>query len=92
MQADGVEHSGRCGVKTGWRGSFERFLGQALGYKATEAVQVDEVGEFEAVTEGATGGENRIPQAQRANLYTQINGLCGTHFAQEDTTSPQYSH
>jgi hypothetical protein len=46
------------------------------------------VGEFEAVTEGSAGGENRIPQAQRANLYAEINGASGTHFTQKDTTKP----
>jgi hypothetical protein len=45
------------------------------------------VGKFEAVTEGSAGGENRIPQAQRANLYAEINGASGTHFAQKDTTN-----
>jgi hypothetical protein len=28
------------------------------------------VREFQAVTEGAAGSENRIPQAQRANLHS----------------------
>jgi hypothetical protein len=44
------------------------------------------VGEFEAVTEGSAGGENRVPQAQRANFYAEINGASGTHFVQKDTT------
>ena len=42
------------------------------------------MGEFEAVTEGSTGSENRIPQAQRANLYAEINGASGTHFVQKN--------
>ena len=45
------------------------------------------MGEFEAVAEGSACGENRIPQAQRANLYAEINGASGTHFAQKDTTN-----
>jgi hypothetical protein len=40
------------------------------------------VGKFEAVTEGSTGSENRIPQAQRANFYAEINSASGTHFVQ----------
>jgi hypothetical protein len=36
--------------------------------------------EFEAVSEGATGGENRIPEAQRANFYAEVNGTSGSHF------------
>ncbi len=42
--------------------------------------------EFEAVTEGTTGGENRIPQAQRANFYAEVNGASGAHFVQKDNT------
>jgi hypothetical protein len=44
------------------------------------------MGKFEAVSEGSAGSENRIPQAHRANLYAEINGASGTHFAQKDTT------
>ena len=45
------------------------------------------MGEFEAVTEGSTGGENRIPQAQRANFYAEVNGASGAHFVQKDSTN-----
>jgi hypothetical protein len=38
------------------------------------------VGEFDAVTEGAACSENGIPQAQGANLYAEIDSVCGTHF------------
>jgi len=44
------------------------------------------VGEFEAVTEGSAGGENRIPKAQRANFYAEVNGASGAHFVQKDNT------
>src|SRR5207249_11522731 len=66
--------------------SFDGFAGQALGDEASEAVQVNKVGEFEAVTEGSTGGENRIPQAQRANFYAEVNGASGAHFVKKDNT------
>jgi len=46
------------------------------------------VGKFEAVAEGSTGCENRIPQAQRANFYAEVNGASGTHFAKENNTKP----
>jgi hypothetical protein len=45
------------------------------------------VGKFEAVAEGSAGGENRIPQAQGANLHGQINGGCGSHFGPRLTRS-----
>src|SRR5713101_6576173 len=51
-----------------------------------EAVQVHEVGKFEAVTERSAGCENRIPQAQRANFYAEVNGASGTHFVEENNT------
>ena len=76
-------------VKPGGWGAFDRFAGKSLGDEASEAVQVNQVGEFEAVTEGSTGGENRITQAQRANFYAEVNGTNGAHFVKKDNTKPQ---
>jgi hypothetical protein len=52
------------------------------------------VGEFEAVTESSAGGENRIPQAQRANFYAEVHGASGSHFVQKDNmkSSQAYGH
>ncbi len=69
LKADSIQHSGGGGVKAGWRCALDGLAGKALGHKAAETVQIDEVGKFEAVTEGAAGGKNGIPQAQRANLH-----------------------
>jgi len=44
------------------------------------------VGEFEAVTKGSAGGKNRVPQAQRANFYAEVNGASGAHFVEKDST------
>ena len=68
--------------------AFDGFAGKALGDEASKAVQVNEVGEFEAVTESSTGGENRIPQAQRANFYAEVNGASGAHFVQKNSMKP----
>jgi hypothetical protein len=38
------------------------------------------VGELDAIAEGAAGGKNGISQAQGANLYAEIDSVCGTHF------------
>jgi len=54
---------------------------EAFGDEAAEAAQVNQVGKLESVTEGAASGENGIPQAQGANLYAEIDSVCGTHFA-----------
>ena len=91
LETDSVEHPGRGGVKAGSRGAFDRFAGKTLGDEASEAVQVNEVGEFEAVTEGSTGGKNRIPQAQRANFYAEVNGASGAHFVQRISRSHSHS-
>jgi len=52
----------------GGGGTFDGFAGKALGDEAAEAVEVNEVGKFEAVTEGSAGGENRIPQRNAPTL------------------------
>jgi hypothetical protein len=87
LEADGIEHPGGGGVEAGSGGTFDGFAGKSLGDEASKAVQVDEVGKFEAVTEGSTGGENRIPQAQRANFYAEVNGASGAHFVEKDNTN-----
>ncbi len=87
LEADGIEHAGGGREEPGSGGTFDGFPGKALCNEAAEAVQVNEVGEFEAVTKGSTGGENRITQAQRANFYAEVNGTCGTHFVERITRS-----
>jgi hypothetical protein len=87
LEADGIEHPGGGGVKPGGWGAFDRFAGKSLGDEASEAVQVNQVGEFEAVTEGSAGSENRIPKAQRANIYAEISGASGAHFVRKDNTN-----
>jgi hypothetical protein len=86
LEADGIEHPRGGLAKPGGRSSFDGFTGKTLGNEAAEAIQVNEVGKFEAVTEGATGSENRIPQAQRANFYAEVNGASGTHFVGKNNT------
>jgi hypothetical protein len=88
LEADGVEHPRRGLAKPGGGGAFDGFHGKTFGNETAETVQVHEVGKFEAVTEGSTGRENRIPQAQRANFYAEVNGASGTHFVEENNTKP----
>ena len=71
-------------------GAFDGFAGKALGDEAAEVVEVNEVGEFEGVTEGSTGGENRIPQAHRANFYAEVSGASGAHFGKRIPRSCAY--
>src|SRR5712691_12748359 len=74
LKPDGVQHAGRGFTQPGAGGAFHRFPGEAFGDEAAETIQVNKVGEFKAVTEGSAGRENRIPQAQRANLYAEVHG------------------
>jgi hypothetical protein len=86
LEADGIEHAGGGREEAGSGGAFDGFAGEALGDKASETVEVNKVGEFEAVAEGAAGRENRIPQAQCANFYAEVNNASGAHFAEKNNT------
>src|SRR5260370_19758054 len=86
LEPNGVEHSGGGREKPGGGGALDRFAGKALGDEAAKAVQVNKMGEFEAVTKGSAGGENRIPQAQRANFYAEVHGASGSHFMRKHNT------
>jgi hypothetical protein len=80
LEADCVEHA-RGGLAETRRGrSFHGFAGKPLHDEAAKTVQVNEVGKLDAITEGAAGGKNGISQAQGANLYAEIDSVCGTHF------------
>jgi hypothetical protein len=86
LQADGVQHAGRSFAKAGSRCPFERFARKAFDDQATEAIQVNQVGKLDTITKCAASGKNGIPQAQGANLYAEIDSVCGTHFGKELTT------
>jgi hypothetical protein len=88
LESHGVEHPGRGLAQPGGGGTLDGFSGQAFGNEAAETVEVNEVGKFEAVTESSAGRENRIPQAQRADIYAKVDGDRGSHFAQKDNTKP----
>jgi len=87
LEPNGVEHPRGGLAEPGRRSAFNRFAGKAFGDEAAEAIEVYEVGEFEAVTKRSAGRENRIPKAQRADVYAEVDGDRGSHFAQEDTTN-----
>ncbi len=45
-------------------GSFDGFAGEAFDDEGAEGVEIDEVGEFDAVAEGAAGRNDGIAQAE----------------------------
>src|SRR5712692_8353829 len=67
-------------------GSFSATKARTPTFWRPTALSIHEVGKFEAVTERSAGCENRIPQAQRANFYAEVNGASGTHFVEENNT------
>jgi hypothetical protein len=81
LQAYRIQHAGGGFAEAGRRGTFDGFAGQTLDDEAAEAIQVNQVGELDTVAERSTGSENGIPQAQGANLYAEIDSVCGTHFS-----------
>jgi hypothetical protein len=80
LQADSVQHTGGGLAETRRGGAFDGFAGKAFDDEAAKTIQVYQVGELDAVAEGAAGGKNGIPQAQGANLYAEIDSVRGTHF------------
>ncbi len=79
MQANRVQHPrGGLAESRGGR-TFDWFAREALGNKTSQATEVHKVGEFEAVSKGAAGGKNRVPQAHRADLDGQVNRSSGIH-------------
>jgi hypothetical protein len=91
LQTDGIEHAGGGLTETrGW-GAFDGFAGKPLGYEAAKAVQINQMGELDAVAECSTGSKNGIPQAQGANLYAEIDSVRGTHFDKSLPRSGRYA-
>ena len=72
LQADGIEHPRRRLAQAGRRGAGHRFEGEALYDDSAQAVQIHEVRKFDAVAEGAAGGQNGIGKAQCADVYGEV--------------------
>jgi hypothetical protein len=53
---------------------------EAFDDNAAETIQVNQVGEFDAVAKGAAGSEDRIREAQRADVHAQVNCTRLGHF------------
>mgnify|MGYP001693751012 CR=1 FL=1 len=75
LQADGVEHAGgRFGrARRRIAGTWARR--QSLGDVGADFMQVDVVGEFLAVAEGAGSGHHRIAQADAGEIDGHVEGL-----------------
>src|SRR5438309_7188627 len=77
LQADGVKHAGGS-LEDARRGIAGHGLRrESFGDKAAQLFQSDDFFEFNAVAEGAAGGENRILEANAAELDRQIGHRYG---------------
>ena len=62
LQADGVQHAGR-GLDDARRGvAGHGFKRDTLGDEGAQAIESDDLFEFDAVAEGAAGGDDRVHQ------------------------------
>ena len=75
MQAHRVQHAGRSTDQTRGRRSRHGLKGQPLDDEAAEAVQVHQMGKFNAVSKRTAGGDNRIGETHGANFYSEVD--CG---------------
>ena len=69
----GVSH--KRGEAAPWIGSRE----MPLVTKPPILLQVDEVGEFEAVTEGTAGSNDGIAKTERADVDAKVDGTSRSH-------------
>ena len=67
------------------RMAFARLEEQALGHDSAEGRQVDRPGVLEAVAEAATGRDERVGEAQRANLHGEVGRQSHTISAPSNT-------
>ncbi len=73
LQPDGIHHPAgglahsRGGVSGHW------LSGKSFYHDSAQAVQVDEVGELDAVAKGAAGGNDGVFEGNRANGNPEVN-------------------
>ena len=72
LQADGVEHAGG-GLDDARRGMTGHGLeGDALGDEGADAFERDDLFKFDAVAEGAAGGDDRVDQLDAGELHFHV--------------------
>lgn len=77
LEAYRVDHPAVGIDDAGWRSTFHGLEGEALGDDAAETVQVDNVGELDAVTKGARGGDDRVAEGEFADVDGEVNSVRG---------------
>ena len=73
LQSDGVDHPA-CGLAQSWGGgSVHWFQREPFDHDPTQALQLHEVREFDAVTECATGGNDGILKMKGTDPDSEVN-------------------
>ena len=77
LQSDGVEHARRC-LHNARRGMTGHWLERdSLGNESTDPIQRDNLFKFNAVAEGAAGGEDGVGQFETGQRHSHV----GFHLA-----------
>ena len=72
LQSDGIEHA-RSGLDDARRGmAGHGFQRDALGDERADALQRDDLFKFDAVAEGAAGGDDRVGQLDAGELHFHV--------------------
>ncbi len=53
--------------------------------ETTDFIEINEVGKFDAITEGAAGGDYRIAEVKCADIEAKIDDSCESHIADYTT-------
>ena len=79
LQADGIQHSGSGLIQARRRISGHRFLGETFDHQSAKPVEMHDVFEFDAITEGAGSGDDRILQLDAREADAQVRIADGRH-------------
>ncbi len=75
LETDGVEHSGRRGEEAGRAVAGNWLRRSPLHNDRANALQIDESGEFFAITKCPTGRDNGVPEADSRELNGKVGRL-----------------
>jgi hypothetical protein len=73
LEPDGVEHAGG-GLREAWAGgAFYGLPREGFGDQTTEAAEINQMCEFQAVTKGTACGDDGITKPESADGNAQVN-------------------
>jgi hypothetical protein len=72
LETYGVDHGGGGGEEARGSSAVHGGEGEALGDDAAEAPKIDEVGKFDAIAEGAGGGDDRVLEGELPDIDREV--------------------